>query len=807
MKSVIKIIMKIARKLRGDWAMEKTAQRIIKYRLPLLITSVLITLFFAYQITNLKIDTNLEDLLPQQHRYIKLHNEFKEVFGGTNVLFVMVSVKNGDIFTPETLGKLRHISEELMFVPGMDRYKVISIAQRKVKDIRSTSWGLQVSPLMWPEVPKTDEGMEKLKQAIYTNDVVYGPLVSFDKKHALIMGEFFEKGVDYRVIFNEVKKICDPQKDENTDIAIAGEAMIRGYIYSYLGETRIIFGVTVLFMFLLLLFYSRNLQKTFLPLLSALLSAIWGLGFIGLKGYELDPLILVVPFLISARTLSHSIQFNERFDEELRYQKDVNAACQAAIVALFVPGLAGIVTDAAGIAVLVLIPIPVLQKLGVFCVFWAMTTIITVLINNPIILSYITPRQKAEEPEEAKKKAASPGNELSRVFDSGLFERTLSRLQYLNVGGRSWGVLIVTLIIALLAWIYASRLVIGDVHPGTPLLKSDSAYNKDAKLINEVFMGLDPLRVVFKGVEGNPMYQYEALHHMEQFQRYVEKNSSRVGGSLSIVDILKRLNSTLHQGLPKYMKIPNDTLAIGQLYFFYLGGSEPGDLDMYETYDNRHGNITVFVKDHRAETIREIIALYDQFVATHSIELGRLEIAGGVIGTLAAANEQIGKYEALLLALTLLAIVVLCSISFRSILAGILLLIPLVISNYFVFAYMGLQKIGLNINTLPVATIAIGIGVDYGIYLYSRLREEYRRVQNLFEAYVIALITTCKAITFTALTVAVGVVFWSFSNIKFQAEMGLLLTIVTFFHLLGTLILLPALVLIIKPKFITEIKD
>jgi len=320
-------------------------------------------------------------------------------------------------------------------------------------------------------------------------------------------------------------------------------------------------------------------------------------------------------------------------------------------------------------------------------------------------------------------------------------------------------------------------------------------------------MGLDPLRVVFKGVEGNPMYQYEVLHHIEQFQRYIEENSSRVGGSLSIVDILKRLNSTLHQGLPKYMKIPKDSSAIGQLYFMYLGGSEPGDLDMYETADNRHGNITVFVKDHRAETISEVIELYNKFVSTHSIELGRLEVAGGVIGTLAAANEQIKLYEAILLGLTLLAIVILCSISFRSILARILLVIPIAIVSYFVFASMGLQKIGLNINTLPVATIAIGIGVDYGIYLYSRLREEYKRVRNLFESYVIALITTCKAISFTALTVAVGVVFWSFSSIKFQAEMGLLLTIVTFFHLLGTLILLPALVLIIKPKFITEIKE
>jgi len=178
-------------------------------------------------------------------------------------------------------------------------------------------------------------------------------------------------------------------------------------------------------------------------------------------------------------------------------------------------------------------------------------------------------------------------------------------------------------------------------------------------------------------------------------------------------------------------------------------------------------------------------------------------MAAGVVGTLAAANDEIFKAQLQLLVMTFAVSIILCSIAYRSIVAGLLLAIPLAVANYLVFAYMGLKDIGLGINTLPVATIAVGIGVDYGIYFLSRMREEYKETKDLQSAFFITIVTTGKAITFTALTVALGVVFWAFSSLKFQADMGLLLTMVTFFHLIGTLVLLPALVLIVKPKFIT----
>ena len=144
---------------------------------------------------------------------------------------------------------------------------------------------------------------------------------------------------------------------------------------------------------------------------------------------------------------------------------------------------------------------------------------------------------------------------------------------------------------------------------------------------------------------------------------------------------------------------------------------------------------------------------------------------------------------------------------FRALSPGLILVLPLFVANFLVFGYMAIMKIGLNVNTLPVASIAIGVGVDYGIYFLSRVKEEYQRVNDLQEATAIAILTTGKAITFTALTIILSVTTWVFSSIKFQAEMGLLLSMVTLFHLCGALIFLPALVTVLKPRFIVKVRE
>jgi predicted RND superfamily exporter protein len=610
-------------------------------------------------------------------------------------------------------------------------------------------------------------------------------MVSIDSKSALVSAQFREdEDLDFKKIFQQVRQLCNAISDANTDVSVAGETMIRGYIYSFLGQTKCIFIVTVFAVLLLLFLYTRKLQMVVMPSISACVSAVWGLGFVGILGYDLDPLVLVVPLLITARTISHSVQFNERFIEEYEKNNDIKESTKATIIALFYPGLAGIITDALGIAVLAIIPIPFLQKLGVISAFWAFSTVFTVLLLNPLILIFLPPFSKKNQTKQ------------------GFFEKILVKISLFYTKKSSWIVIFVTVVLSIVAIIYQKELKVGDANPGSPLLWPDSQYNIDAKSINESFPGLDPLLVVLEGKEEKTMYNHHILSVLEKYQYYMQQLPT-VGGSLSMADLVKKINMKLHEDHPKFEVIPPTRNEIGTLNYMLMQGSDRGDLDAFTTFDDKTGSVIIYFKNHLGDTIREAITATKEFIKDNPVKGAQFKMAGGVIGTLAAANEEIFKSQIKLLIMTFGLTIIFCALAFRSIVAAVLLAIPLAVSNYMVFAYMGLNHLGLNMNTLPVATIAIGIGVDYGIYFLSRVREEYPLTENLQKALTTTLITTGKAITFTALTVALGVVFWAFSSIRFQADMGLLLTIVTFFHLIGTLILLAALILVIKPKCIT----
>jgi len=373
----------------------------------------------------------------------------------------------------------------------------------------------------------------------------------------------------------------------------------------------------------------------------------------------------------------------------------------------------------------------------------------------------------------------------------------------LNSGRGSWYVLGVTLIIAVVGVFFARELKVGDVNPGTPILWPDSPYNEAARTLNKSFLGLNPMLIVFEGEKEDSVYEYDILHKIEAFQRQIEQLPT-VGGSISIVDIIKKVNMFLNSGNAKWAFLPHTREEIAVLHYLFFSGTDPGDLDAYCTHDNRSVSISVFFKNHQGDTLREAVAATKEFAENNPIKGAMLRYAAGAVGTLAAANEEIFKTQVQLLIMSFALTIFFCALSFRSLFAGILLVIPLAVTNYLIFAYMGMKGIGLNINTLPVATIAIGIGVDYGVYFLSRMKEQFNGDQDIWSAIKIAMDTTGRAICFTALTVGLGVVFWAFSDIRFQAEMGLLLTLATILHLLGTLILLPALVMIFKPKFITR---
>jgi len=832
--------------------MERIADFIIDKR-HLLITVILIsTLFFGYHASNMKVGTIYSDLLPQNHEYIDVHNEVRDVFGGANQVLVMVQVKDiekggkyKDVFNPDTLGRVKYITDELRKFQGVDRYKILSIAHRKVRDMKMTSQGYISKPLMWPEVPQTDEELEKLRLTVYGSPMAYPGLVSLDSKSALIMVDFFEEQIDYATSFQEFRELRKKMEDENHTIAIAGEPMHLGYIDSYVGDVIKILIYTILAMMVIFNIYFRSRRGTILPIIAALVSAVWGLGFLSMLGYQLDPLVLVFPFLIAAMAASHTTQIGKRYKEEAAKNTCNLTACKNVIKGLFKPGLGGILTDASGIIIIAITPIAILQKITLSCAFWAIATVIIAMVFVPILLAYMP----LEDPEKKKSRVARVTSPLIVfglpichyvwgipyvdwlmivLFDalivctyflknshddvSFLDKLLLVTSRWLNRSGKY---VVVGLSAVLFIWgcTYLNKITIGNAVPGSETLWPFHRYNVDSFRITFSMPLLNPLYVILDTGSSQGAAKAAATREVLKFSRYMKQTPNK---KVMFVQTLQGRIPGIHAGMrqrdPRWRFLPVDD---SQTEFLYRSAQQmggPGAFDKFVDLGDRNINIILFCRDKTAQTIKEVISRIKYYIENETGIEGtdmKYKLAGGAVGVQAGINETLTEYQLLTLGLSLLVVFIFCSVMFQSFVAGLIILAPLLLSNVLAFTFMVLNNppLPLTTATLPVSSIGIGLGVDYGIYLVSRIIEEYRNSgKDLSETISVSMGTTGKAIIYIATTLICGIIFWFLSKMMFQALMGLLLAIILTLNMLGALIVIPSLVLIFKPKFITKYK-
>ncbi len=774
---------------------KKIAAWVIEHRFVVLGIILIMTIFFALQARKIVIKTELGDLYPSNHPFIKVHNKYKDQLGSPFKVFVMLKVKRGDIYNRRTLQKIFRITAELDAIPGVNHNQVFSIASRKLKKIRITEDAIITENLM-EKVPGSEAEMEELKKAIRTTPGVFGVWVSRDEKAVLFTAGFIERLMKYDVILEKVNSLISKERDSNHEICAAGEPILRGWIYKYQTEMWWIFGATFLSLFLLLYLYFRNLPGVLVPVLSTIVTAIWGLGFVGLMGYTLDPLILVVPLLIMARALSHAVQITERYFECYQEVKQIKEACIRSMSSILPPGSLSIITDALGLLLIAVAPIPLLQKLAYMCAFWAISIIFSGLIFVPIMLSFFSP----------------PGN-IPDIVDTekGAVQKILRFISYLGYGRSAFVVLIIIVVLGVFTGYMSSKVEIGDIHPGTPLLWEDSDYNTAIAEINRNFPGTEELYVIVEGKGQRAVADPDFLKILNRFQRYME-NRPLVARTLSVADFIPPIQRAIYNGYPKWETLPPDAMQVGQIFYRLEAHSAPGDYDLYFTRDGSAANVIVWYKNHMASTLREAVASVREFIQKNRKALEKAKctfrLASGNIGLLAAINETVRSTQLLNLILVMSVIFLLCSLTYRSIVAALILMIPLNLSNMITMSIMHWLGIGLNINTLPVVSVGVGVGIDYGIYLLSRLCEEYQAEGKYSLSVAMTSIrTTGKAIFFTATTMVAGVIFWYFfSSLKFQAEMGLLLAIIMFLNMIMALVVIPAVVYIFKPKFLGKTK-
>ncbi|MES1943913.1 RND efflux transporter [Salinisphaera sp. PC39] len=770
---------------------ERFAAFCIRRRTPLVVVFGLLTVVLGVSAAQIEIRTIFSDMLPQNHAWVQTHEEYKELFGGANVVSIMVRNEEGEIFDREVLGMIREITRDLRKVRGVNQFQIVSLASKKLKTVEATSTSVDTVPLMWPDIPKDARGVVELREKVLQNPLVYGQYVSPDLESALITVDFIDRLVEPPVIFDQVHEIVERHSVPGVQTRIVGEPILNGWVRNYLSQTALISLVTIGMLMATLLLLARTWRGTLLPLVSGTVSGVWALGVASLLGLNFDPLIIVVAFLITARSISHSVQMITRYDDIADEHPDMplRDVARKSLAELFRPAVLGIVSDAGAIAVVWLTPIPLLQKVAIIGVIWVSAMLLSAAVLTPVLLSWL--------------RRGKGGGAAHPVDLYPAMHRLLEACAYVAIGPRSRYVSIAVGGIVLLgSGIYAvENLQVGDAQPGSPILWPDSEYNRSAADINANFPGADRMFMVFEGESQDAMKQPEVLRTMREFQRYMEAQP-QVGGSVSLADVVSSVNQSLHEGNPRYYDISDSAIANGQYLYMYVTGSDPGDLAQYSDPSYTNGAVTLYFSDHTGETIRTAFARIDEFTAEHPMEQADYRLAGGLIGILGAVNDVILKGQIRSIALALLVVVIFATIAYRSSVAGMFFMVPVLLSNTVTFAYMAFNGIGFNINTLPVVALGIGLGVDYSLYVVNGIRDEYQNHGDAERAVINALRSAGRGVFVTGVTMVMGVFFWILSSLRFQAEMGLLIALWLAVSAVSALLLMPALAYVARPRFV-----
>src|SRR5215469_5415626 len=754
----------------------------------------------AYAAAQVNITNRFIDFFPAEHKNVILAKRFHE-FGGAQTLVLMLQVKQGDIFNLDTLRKIQEISKEVDWLPGVNHQEVFSLSSYRVAYAQAVPGGLNVKPFMYPSVPESQEEIEALKQRIFAHREQLRHLISDDNRSTLITASFNEDGLDYRELFKRIRLIVANNQDDQHDIFITGEPVVRGYGYYYLPAMVGIFVLACLMIVLALYANLRAYTSWWVPVLTGSCAAVWGMGFVGLMGYSFDPLMLVVPFILTARDMSHAIGWQRRYYSVLNELEDRHAACVRTTNLMLVPGLVAIAADITGIAFISFSGIPVLDHIARAGVVWLGASFLMVFIFQPILMSYLPMPRYTWNFERNRELGRRLEPLVERIVEVPVTPGWTRRLLLSGAVG-----------LLILGVISALKIQVGYSHAGTPLYRPGAKVNTDADAIGHKFP-VDEGWVLFT----TPPYPHlqsvlapNVLRLADHLRGYL-LNDPAVKQVISFAStVISPFNQIFHYGHPKFFGMPRNPQQAGNLWYLFLGGTAPGEMQHYiSNNDAKETCIRVMLRDHSAPTldrVRDEIGTFIKSYVDGNFAYSKVTVSymAGIAGLYAAADDVLYRVMMVNIALVLLCVLVFCATLFGSWLAGFLLVFSCVLANFTAFSYLYLSGINLTIDSVPVISLAIGLGIDYGISTVSCMRAEVIAGHRLDDAVRLALKTAGESVLSTCCVMIGGILPWVFSPAQFHHHMAVLLIVLLLTNLLAGVWIMPAFVSWSGPGFLTR---
>lgn len=767
-------------------------------RWPIMLVMGLITAFFAVGLVRVDVKTVFSDLFPKDHPFVRVYKDHPN-FGNPLTVTLMIKRTDGkDVFQADTLEKVWRISREIDLAPGVDHDQILSIATSKARYTVITPDGIFSNPIMDDELPKTAAQLAEIRRRVDESPGANTFLVSGNGKATLVNATFIEQSVDYGKVFQAVQAIVAKETDGSHEIHAAGFPVMTGWVYAFGDNTLQIFAITLALMFGVLAFHMRNVAGIAVPVLVSTVSAIWGFGLVGWLGLPVEPLLMVVPLLLIARCFSHCVQATERYFELLHDGHPKEKAAELSLVSLVYPGTLGIFTDVAGLLLVALAPIPAMERFALFTGLWALNLVPCSVFLTPILLS-LMPKPANVEHLLGTDRHSGP---LQRGIQSALggFAK-LSQGRHARYSAIAFTVLGAVSIVLML------RVQVGNPVEGSNLLRPNSKFNLAVREINQHFPGSMTMEVVFEGKgDARIVRQSQTLTTMRDLQHCLESGEHPPTATLSFADLAPEANRVFSGGNPKWAPLDNNDAAAAAAVTGLMAGTNAKAFLHVTDFEQKNGTVSLWYANNKQTTVDTALALARDCVKAVGAEHPNftIRLASGSIALQQSINDTVVRYETRILLALNLVILVACSLVYRSVVAGLLLLIPVNLANAMLMAAMSLAGIGLDVNSLPIVAIGIGVGIDYGIYLMTRICEEYHVARkNLGVAIRVALKTCGKAIFFTASLMTVGLAPWYFlSELKFLSDTGLLLVVLMLINMVLALVLLPLLIYLIKPKFL-----
>ncbi len=741
-----------------------------------LVIFALITVFLAWNASQVRPEASFTKMIPTNHEFIQNYFDHRNDLAGMgNVIRIAVETTEGNIFTADFQQTLRDVTDEVFFIPGVDRSGLRSIWTPNVRWSEVTEEGFVGGPVIPDTWDASEESLEQLRTNVLRSGEL-GNLVASNFKSALIFVPLNEinpdtgEALDYQDFSQKLETLIrDKYESDTIKIHITGFAKVIGDLIEGAEQVSLFFLLAIVITLLMLFWYSRCWRSAFAVLSCSIIAVVWQLGIIELIGSGINPYSMLVPFLVFAIGVSHGVQIINAIANNCVDGNDKLKASRLAFRSLYIAGLTALVSDAIGFTTLMVIDIAVIQELAVAASIGVAVVILTNLGLLPILMSYIGVSATGTK---YTAQARAESHPVLAWFSNFSRPKWAYGALLLALVGLSWGL------------VYSQQMKIGDLDAGAPELRPDSRYNLDNQFIVDNYSSSTDIFVVMAETAPSQCIAYDNLELMDRFSWHMQ-NTPGVQDVKSVVYVAKMGSFGLNEGNLKWFSLNRNQYVLNANTSRTPSGLINPDCSM--------APIIIYLNDHKAETLKTVVASVREFNDSYQEDGLKLLMAAGNSGIEAATNMVIEDAQYKMLLWVYGVVIVLVFIAFRSIPTVICIVLPLALTTVMSQGLMAVLGIGVKVATLPVIALGVGIGVDYGIYIYSKIKEALEQGMSLDDSYKYALENTGKAVGFTGLTLAIGVATWIFSPIKFQADMGILLTFMFLWNMLGALILIPAL--------------